>query len=115
MLEPLKIDELPCELMVNGYTGAIGSHSLAARPGGRFPRFDDDHQIGSISLHDGFELEIGEQDSWRTLTLEQLKKALAARSEFLQVEDIPKTSGVADAGCLIGWTTLTSHIGDRRD
>jgi hypothetical protein len=66
-------------------------------------------------LHDGFELEIGEQDSWRTLTLEQLKKALAARSEFLQVEDIPKTSGVADAGCLIGWTTLTSRIGDRRD
>ena len=94
--EPFMDHELPCKLMVNG----IPVQSVHIRCGfdssDGFRVLFDDPQIGSICLHDGFELEIREHDSWQPLTLEQLKKTLAARSEFLQAEDIPKASEVLE-------------------
>jgi hypothetical protein len=56
-----------------------------------------DPQIGSFSLHGGFELEMRQEgSSWRTVTLEQLTKAITGSSEFLQAEDVPKSSEMAE-------------------
>ncbi len=37
-----------------------------------------------------------EGSSWRTVTLEQFAKALTESSEFLQSEDLPKSSEMAE-------------------
>ena len=96
MPEPFRVDELPCKLMVNGIP--VQSVHIRCVPGSAddFQVLIDDPQIGSISLHDGFELEIREQDSWRPLTLEQLKKTLAERSEYLRRADLPKSAERAE-------------------
>jgi len=90
--EPFMDHELPCKLMVNGIPVRSVHIRCVSDLSDGFQVSFDDPQIGSICLHDGFELEIREQDSWRCLTLEQLKNTLAARSEFVQAEDIPKAS-----------------------
>jgi hypothetical protein len=93
--EPIRIDELPWELKVNG----IPVQSVQIRS---VPASDDfqilmtDPQLGRFSLTSAFELEIREQDSWQPLTLEQLTKTLTERSEFLQAEDLPKASEMAE-------------------
>jgi hypothetical protein len=96
LLEHYRDHALPCKLMVNG----IPVQSVRVRCGcdtvDDFDVLIDDPQIGSICLHDGFELEIKELDSWRSLTLEQLKKTLAARCEISQAEDLPKASEIAE-------------------
>ncbi len=94
--EPIRIDELPWELKVNG----IPVQSVQIRS---VPASDDfqilmtDPQFGRFSLTSAFELEMREEgSSWRTVTLEQLTKALTESSEFLQTEDIPKASEMAE-------------------
>ena len=93
--EPVRIDELPWELKVNG----IPVQSVQIRS---VPASDDfqilmtDPQLGRFSLTSAFELEIREQDSWQPLTLEQLTRTLTERSEFLQAEDLPKASEMAE-------------------
>ena len=94
--EPIKIDELPWDLKVNG----ISVQSVQIRS---VPASDDfqilmtDPQLGRFSLTRAFELEMREEgSSWRTVTLEQLTKALTESSEFLQTEDIPKASEMAE-------------------
>ncbi len=93
--EPIIIDELPWELKVNG----IPVQSVQIRS---VPASDDfqilmtDPQLGRFSLTSAFELEVREQDSWRPLTLEQLTRTLTERSEFLQAEDLPKSSEMAE-------------------
>jgi hypothetical protein len=84
--EPIKIDELPWDLKVNG----ISVQSVQIRS---VPASDDfqilmtDPQLGRFSLTRAFELEMREEgSSWRTVTLEQLTKALTESSEFLQTE-----------------------------
>ena len=72
-----------------------------------------DPQLGRFSLTSAFELEIREQDSWRPLTLEQLTRTLTERSEFLQSEDLPKSSEMADAGCSIDSMTSIFHTAAR--
>jgi hypothetical protein len=96
MEEPTRIDELPFELLVNG----ISVRSVQIRS---VPASDDfqilmtDPQLGRFSLTSAFELEMQEEgSSWRTVTLEQLTKALAESSEFLQAEDLPKSSEMAE-------------------
>ena len=96
MEEPTRIDELPFELLVNG----ISVRSVQIRS---VPASDDfqilmtDPQLGRFSLTGAFELEMREEgSSWRTVTLEQLTKALTESSEFLQTEDIPKASEMAE-------------------
>jgi hypothetical protein len=93
--KPFMDDELPCKLIVNGIPVQTVHIRCFSDSVDDFQVLIDDPQIGSICLHDGFELEISEQDSWLPLTLEQLKKTLAARGEFLQAEDMPKASEVA--------------------
>jgi hypothetical protein len=90
--EPFMDYELPCKLMVNGISVQSVHIGCGSDSSDGFRILFDDPQIGSICLHDGFELEIREHDSWQPLTLQQLKKTLAARSEFLQAEDMPKAS-----------------------
>jgi hypothetical protein len=94
--EPIKIDELPWDLKVNG----ISVQSVQIRS---VPASDDfqilmtDPQLGRFSLTRAFELEMREEgSSWLTVTLEQLTKALTESSEFLQTEDIPKASEMAE-------------------
>lgn len=93
--EPIRVDELPWELKVNG----IPVKSVQIRS---VPDSDDfqilmtDPQLGRFSLTSAFELEIREQDSWQPLALEQLTRTLTERSEFLQAEDLPKSSEMAE-------------------
>lgn len=94
MEEPTRIDELPFELLVNGIS--VRSVHLRCAPDSEDFQVGIDDPIGSIILHEGFELEIREQDSWRPLTVGQLKETLATRGEFLQAEDLPKSSEMAE-------------------
>jgi len=96
MEEPTRIDELPFELLVNG----ISVRSVQIRS---VPASDDfqilmtDPQLGRLSLTSAFELEMREEgSSWRTVTLEELTKVLSESSEFLQAEDLPKSSEMAE-------------------
>jgi hypothetical protein len=91
MPERLKIQQLPSELRVNGVV--IRSVQVRNRndAGGEFQVVINDPQIGSFPLHSGFELEMREEGSpWRSVTLEELTKVLAAHSESLRTAHIPK-------------------------
>jgi hypothetical protein len=94
--EPFMDHELPCTLMVNGIpVQSVHIRRVSDLSDGFQVSFDDP-RIGLICLHDGFEIEIREQDSWQPLTLEQLKKTLAGRREFLHVGDMPKSSEIVE-------------------
>src|SRR5271170_3700869 len=91
MPERSKIQQLPCELRVNGIL--IRSVQVRHRndAGGEFQVTIKDPQIGSFPLHSGFDLEMREEGSpWSSVTLEHLTKVLAARSESLRTADLPK-------------------------
>lgn len=104
MPEPLKIDDLPFELMVNGLP-VQSVHFRYVPDSDDFQIVITDPEIGSFSLHAGFELKMREQgSSWRRVTLEQLTKALTESSEFLHVSDMPKSS-----------ETVERRLFDRRD
>ena len=93
--EPIKIDELPWDLKVNGIS--VQSVQIRSVPASDdFQIFMTDPQLGRFSLTSTFELEMREGSSWRTVTLEQLTKALTESSEFLQAEDLPKSSEIAE-------------------
>jgi hypothetical protein len=97
MPELLRIDELPCELMINGIP--VRSVHIRCAPDSPedFQILITDPQIGSFALHDGFELEMQEQGSpWRPVTLQQLMKTLTKSSEFLHAGDMPKSSEVVE-------------------
>ena len=94
MPELFRIDELPWELRINGIS--VRSVHIRCAPDSDDFQVGIDDPIGSITLHDGFELEIREQDSWQPLALEQLKRTLAERGEFLPAEDLPKSSEMAE-------------------
>jgi len=97
MMELLRIDELPYALKVNG----ILVESLLLRyPYCRADAFEiviTDRQIGLFALTDAFEFETREEGApWRSITLEQLTKALTESTDYLHVEDRPKASEVAE-------------------
>jgi hypothetical protein len=95
MEEPTRIDELPFELLINGIS--VRSLQIRSVPASDdFQIFMTDPQLGRFSLTSTFELEMREGSSWRTVTLEQLTKALTESSEFLQAEDLPKSSEIAE-------------------
>lgn len=96
MEEPTRIDELPVELLVNGIS--VRSVQIRSAPASDdFQILMTDPQLGRLSLTSAFELEMREEgSSWRTVTLEQLAKALTESSEFLQSEDLPKSSEMAE-------------------
>src|SRR5580658_1818452 len=96
MPEPSEIDELSCKLRVNGLLVQSVHVRCVPELADDFQVVITDPQIGSFSLHGGFELEIREQDSWQPLTLEQLTRTLTESSEFLQAEDLPKSSEMAE-------------------
>jgi len=96
MSEPLKVDELPFELLVNGIS-VRSVHLRCAPASDDFQVLMTDPQLGRFSLTSAFELEMREEgSSWRPVTLQRLTKALAERSEFSQVEDLPKASEMAE-------------------
>jgi len=95
MEEPTRIDELPFELLINGIS--VRSLQIRSVPASDdFQIFMTDPQLGRFSLTSTFELEMREGSSWRTVTLEQLTKVLTESSEFLQAEDLPKSSEIAE-------------------
>jgi hypothetical protein len=97
MPEPSEIDELSCKLRVNGLLVQSVHVRCVPELADDFQIVITDPQIGSFSLHGGFELEMREEgSSWRTVTLEQLTKAITGSSEFLQAEDLPMSSEMAE-------------------
>lgn len=97
MPEPSEIDELSCKLRVNGLLVQSVHVRCVPELADDFQVVITDPQIGSFSLHGGFELEMREEgSSWRTVTLEQLTKAITGSSEFLQAEDLPMSSEMAE-------------------
>jgi len=96
MEEPTRIDELPFELLVNGIS-VRSVHIRSVPASDDFQILMTDPQLGRFSLTGAFELEMREEgSSWRTVTLEELTKALSESSEFLQAEDLPKSSEMAE-------------------
>jgi hypothetical protein len=96
MEEPTRIDELPFELLVNGIS-VRSVHIRSVPASDDFQILMTDPQLGRLSLTSAFELEMREEgSSWRTVTLEELTKALSESSEFLQAEDLPKSSEMAE-------------------
>jgi hypothetical protein len=95
--EPLGTDELSCKLRVNGLLVQSVHIRCVPELADDFQVIITDPQIGSFSLHGGFELEMREKGSpWRPVTLEQLTKTVTESSQFLQTEDIPKASEMAE-------------------
>lgn len=95
--EPIRVDKLPFKLMVNGIPVRSVHIRCASESADDFQVVIRDPKIGFFALHAGFELETREEGSpWRTVTLEQLTKALTESSEFLQAEDLPKASEMAE-------------------
>jgi hypothetical protein len=96
MSEPLKIDELPFELRVNG-SPVRSAHIRCAPDWDDFQILMTDPQFGRFSLTSAFELEMREEGSpWHPVTLQRLTKALTESSELLHAEDIPKSSEIAE-------------------
>jgi len=96
MSEPLKVDELPFELLVNGIP-VRSVHLCCAPASDDFQVLMTDPRLGRFSLTSAFELEMREEGSpWRPVTLQRLAKALTERGEFLQAEDLPKSSEMAE-------------------
>jgi hypothetical protein len=96
MEEPTRIDELPFELLVNGIS-VRSVHIRSVPASDDFQILMTDPQLGRLSLTSAFELEMREEgSSWRTVTLEELTKVLSESSEFLQAEDLPKSSEMAE-------------------
>lgn len=95
--EPIKIDELPWELRINGILLRSVQIRWASDSAEDFQLVITHPTLGPFSLHDGFELEMREQGSpWHPVRLEQLKKSLVEGSEFLHADDIPKSSEIAE-------------------
>lgn len=93
----LKIRQLPCELRVNGIRVRSVNLRCPDDAAGDFQVVINDPQIGSFSLHRGFELEMREEGlPWRPVMLDQLTKVLAARSECLWTGDLPNASERAE-------------------
>ncbi len=89
--EPFRVDDVPCTLLVNGILVRSVQTQRVTDTTDDFQVVIEDPQIGSFSLHGGFDLEMRAHATWEPVTLEQLKKTLAAR-EFLHAEDMPKVS-----------------------
>jgi len=97
MPEPFEIDEMPYELKVNGLPVRSVHIRRVHYSVDDFQVVITDPQIGSFSLTDRFELETREDgENWHLVTLEQLKKTLAERSEYLRPADLPKSSEGAE-------------------
>lgn len=94
-MEPLEINELPCELLVN--RTAVQSVHIRWVLGASddFEIVMTDPSLGPFALHSGFDLEAREQGSaWRQVSLGEFK-AMLTESALLAVEDLPKASEAA--------------------
>lgn len=90
-----RIDALPWDLRVNGIP--VRSVHIRCAPDSEDFQVGIDDPIGSIILHEGFELEMREEgSSWRSVTLEQLTEAITESAKFLQADDLPKSSEMAE-------------------
>jgi hypothetical protein len=93
MEKPRNIDELPCDLMVNGVPFQSVQIHCFSNSADHFQLVIAHPILGAFALHSEFELGIREEGStWRPVTLEQLKKTLIESSEFLRAKDLPKSS-----------------------
>lgn len=90
------LDDIHCELLLNGMSmHSVGTRRTSER-GGDFDIVVTDPALGAFSLHSGFEIDIREGDaSWRRVSLNELK-AVVRKSSLLCVEDLPKASEIAE-------------------
>jgi hypothetical protein len=96
MPEPVRIDELRCELKLNG----VPVKSVGIRGPSDFHEDLEivviEPALGSFALHDGFEIEVREPNStWRQVTLNELR-AMLKETSLLAVGDLPTASAIAE-------------------
>ena len=94
---PQNINELPCELLVNGVPFQSVQIRCVPDSSHHFQLVIVHPILGSFALNSEFELALREEGSpWRPVTLEQLTKTLTENSEFLQSDDLPRSSEMAE-------------------
>lgn len=87
------MERSPFELRVNGLVVESGYFRDSPPPATDLELVISDPQIGCFALHPGFKLELRESGSeWRQVTLDEVKKTLAATDDLLRVEDKSKAS-----------------------
>jgi len=92
MEEPLNIDELPCDLMVNGLRFQAVHIRYVPDSADNFQLVLSDPILGAFALHAEFELVMRDEGScWRPVTLEQLTKILLESGKLLRALDVPKS------------------------
>lgn len=97
MEEPLNIDQIPCDLIVNGVSFPSVQIRYVPNSTDNFQLVVTDPILGAFALHSEFELVMrNEGSSWRPVTLEQLTKALTESSEFVRGGDMQQSSEIAE-------------------
>jgi hypothetical protein len=96
MPEHSNVDEVPCNLIVNG----VPFRSVSIRNGPDNPDDFDvvvcERVLGLFALHSGFEIEVCEPGSGRRrVSLDGLKRMLA-KNALLALGDLPKASEIAE-------------------
>lgn len=97
MEEPLDIDQLPCDLMVNGVPFRSVQIRYVTDSADDFQLVLTHPILGMFALHSEFELVMRDEgSSWRPVTLEQLTKTLTESSEFLRAGVMQQSSEIAE-------------------
>src|SRR5579872_7044808 len=92
MEEPLNIDELPCDLMVNGLRFQAVHIRYVPDSADNFQLVLSDPILGAFALHAEFRFVMRDEGScWRPVTLEQLTKILLESGKLLRALDVPKS------------------------
>ena len=96
MVDQSSLDDIPCELLLNGVFVRSVRIRRAAEPGVDFDVVVTDPGVGCFALHRGFEIDLHEPDAtWRRVSLQELKGIL--KSRYLpSSDDLPKASEGAE-------------------
>lgn len=96
MVDQSSLDDIPCELLLNGVFVRFVRIRRAAEPGVDFDVVVTDPGVGCFALHRGFEIDLHEPDAtWRRVSLQELKGIL--KSRYLpSSDDLPKASEGAE-------------------
>ena len=96
MSDTFALDASSCELLVNGVSMRTVRICQPVESDCDFDVIVTDRMVGSFALHSDFEIDVQELDScWRRVSLEELK-AILKRKNLLPVNDLPKSSDIAE-------------------
>jgi hypothetical protein len=96
MSDTFALDELSCELLVNGVSIRTVKIRQDDESASDFDVVVTDPVVGYFALHSGFEIDVHERDSsWRRVSLDELKGILKDKY-LLSADDLPKASDRAE-------------------